>query len=110
MATPKKKTTKKQASVTNEIPISKAEKINIDRLFEQALVRHKKEEADKKSKLKEISHLALMAEEYLSCFALIGYSLQNEEVVVFNMSTAKDEAALVDLLRSTFIDIASNRP
>jgi hypothetical protein len=110
MATPKKRTTKKQAPATNEIPIPKAEKINIDRLFEQALVRHKKEEVDKKSKLKEISHLALMAEEYLSCFALIGYSLQNEEVVVFNMSTAKDEAALVDLLRSTFIDIASNRP
>jgi hypothetical protein len=110
MATPKKKTTKKQIPATNEIPISKAEKINIDRLFEQALVRHKKEEADKKTKLKEISHLALMAEEYLSCFALIGYSLQNEEVVVFNMSTAKDEAALVDLLRATFIDIASNRP
>ena len=110
MATPKKRTAKKQAPVTNEIPISKAEKINIERLFEQALVRHKKEEADKKTKLKEISHLALMAEEYLSCFALIGYSLQNEEVVVFNMSTAKDEAALVDLLRSTFIDIASNRP
>ena len=110
MATPKKRTVKKQAPVINEIPISKAEKINIERLFEQALVRHKKEEADKKSKLKEISHLALMAEEYLSCFALIGYSLQNEEVVVFNMSTAKDEAALVDLLRSTFIDIANNRP
>lgn len=109
MATPKKRTAKKQDPVTNEIPISKAEKISIERLFEQALVRHKKEEADKKSKLKEISHLALMAEEYLSCFILIGY-LQNEEVVVFNMSTAKDEAALVDLLRSTFIDIASNRP
>ena len=110
MATPKKRTTKKQFPATNEIPISRAEKINIDHLFEEALVRHKKEEADKKSKLKEISHLALIAEEYLSCFALIGYSLQNEKVVVFNMSTAKDEAALVDLLRSTFIDIASDRP
>ena len=53
MATPKKKTTKKQIPATNEIPISKAEKINIDRLFEQALVRHKKEEADKKTKLFE---------------------------------------------------------
>lgn len=110
MATPKKKTAKKQTPATTEIPISRAERINIDRLFEQAFIRHKTEQADKKLKLKEISHLSLMAEEYLSCFALIGYSLQNEKVVVFNMPTAKDEAALVDLIRATFLDIASNRP
>lgn len=95
--------------VTNETP--KAEKINIDQLFAQALLRHKTDVfLDKKTKLKEISHLASIAEEYLSCFALIGYSLQNEKVVIFNMPTSKDEAALVDLLRATFIDIASNRP
>ena len=106
MATPKK-TNKK---VTSEA-IPKAEKINIDHLFAQALARHQKEIiADKKSKIKELNHLALIAEEYLSCFALIGYSLQDEKVVVFNTPTSKDEAALVDLLRSTFIDIANNRP
>jgi hypothetical protein len=68
--------------------ISKAEKINIDQLFAQALSRYKNEEiADKKSKLKEISHLALICEEYLSTFALIGYSLQDEKIVVFNTPT-----------------------
>jgi hypothetical protein len=105
MATPKK-TNKK---VVSQIP--RAEKINIEQLFAQALARHNKELiADKKSKLKELNHLALIAEEYLSCFALIGYSLQDEKVVVFNTPTSKDEAALVDLLRATFIDIANNRP
>ncbi len=105
MATPKK-TNKKAVS---EIP--RAEKINIEQLFAQALARHNKELiADKKSKLKELNHLALIAEEYLSCFALIGYSLQDEKVVIFNTPTSKDEAALVDLLRATFIDIANNRP
>ncbi len=105
MATPKK-TNKKTVS---EIP--RAEKINIEQLFAQALARHNKELiADKKSKLKELNHLALIAEEYLSCFALIGYSLQDEKVVIFNTPTSKDEAALVDLLRATFIDIANNRP
>lgn len=93
----------------NDTP--KAEQINIEQLFSQALLRHKADVfLDKKVKFKEISHLASIAEEYLSCFALIGYSLQNEKVVIFNMSTSKDEAALVDLLRATFIDIASNRP
>jgi len=105
MATPKK-TNKKSVS---EIP--RAEKINIEQLFAQALARHNKDLiADKKSKLKELNHLALIAEEYLSCFALIGYSLQDEKVVIFNTPTSKDEAALVDLLRATFIDIANNRP
>jgi hypothetical protein len=91
--------------------ITKAEQIDIDHLFAQALSRYKKEEILlKKEKVKEMSHLALIAEEYLSTFALIGYSLQNEKVVIFNMPSPKDEAALVDLLRSTFIDIANNRP
>ena len=89
----------------------KAEQINIEQLFARAMSRYKADIiTDKKDKIKEVSHLALIAEEYLSCFALIGYSLQNEKVVVFNMPTCKDEAALVDLLRSTFLDIANNRP
>ena len=89
----------------------KAEQINIERLFAQALTRHKADVfLDKKTKFKEISHLASIAEEYLSCFALIGYSLQDEQVVIFNMPSPKDEAALVDLLRATFIDMVSNRP
>lgn len=91
--------------------ITKAEQMDIDHLFAQALSRYKKEEIlEKKEKVKEMSHLALIAEEYLSSFALIGYSLQNEKVVIFNMPSPKDEAALVDLLRATFIDIANNRP
>ena len=65
---------------------------------------------DKKQKLKEISHLSLIAEEYLSSFVLIGYSIQDEQVVVFNAPTPKDEAALVDLLRFTFFDVVNNRP
>lgn len=111
MARPKKKTTDKESLSASEAKLPKAEQINIDRLFAQALLRYRDEIiVDKKLKLKEISHLSLIAEEYLSCFALIGYSLQNEQVVVFNMPTPKDEAALVDLLRSTFLDVAGDRP
>lgn len=117
MATPKKKTTKKSLSASNELDselepiLPKAEKLNVDQLFAQAVLRYKNEAlADKKIKVKEISHLSLMAEEYLSCFALIGYSLQNEKVVVLSMPTSKDEAALVDLLRATFIELANGRP
>lgn len=117
-----KKATKKVVS-SNPVPtllpaqkaeqpnLPTAEKININQLFSQALIRYSKESLeDKKDKLKEVGHLASMAEEYLSTFALIGYSLQNEKVVIFNMSNSKDEAALVDLLRATFIELVNNRP
>jgi len=112
--TPKKadkNDTEKPSLSGSEEFFSKIEKNNIDQLFAQTLARYKKEESiDKKLKFKEISHLTLMAEEYLSCFALIGYSLQDEEVVVLNMPTPKDEAALMDLLRATFIDMVNDRP
>lgn len=110
MAVPKKKPNKTPSLSAEEVTMPKAEQINIDQLFAQALLRHKHDELkDKKLKIKEISHLSLIAEEYLSCFALIGYSLQDEKIVVFNMPTPKDEAALIDLLRSTFFDIVGNR-
>lgn len=94
-----------------EPTLTSTEKLNLNNLFQQALVRHKKDLfEDKKNKLKEIGHLGSIAEEYLSTFVLIGYSLQNEKVVIFNASNSKDEAALVDLLRATFIEIVNNRP
>jgi hypothetical protein len=114
MAASKKqiKKTAKKPQVTEEVlPLPKAQQIDINQLFAQAMNRYKNEQVqDNKIKLKELSHLALIAEEYLSCFALIGYSLQDEKVTIFNMPTPKDEAALIDLLRATFIDIANNRP
>lgn len=113
MAAPKKKSNKSVSLSAEEAfdPISTAEKINVDQIISQALLRYKLEEnLDKKIKLKEITHLSRIAEEYLSCYALIGYSLQNEKVVILSTPTSKDEAAMVDLLRATYLDIAGNRP
>ncbi len=106
------KTKKKQNLAAESIkPASKTEKIEINQLFAQALARHKNEVLqDKKQKHKEIDHLTLMTEEYLSCFSIVGYTLQGEQVCVFNANTPKDEAALVDLMRATFLEIANNRP
>ena len=106
----KKVKTQNTKSPTNDT-IPAAEKININHLFAEALARHNQDKTiDKKRKLKEVSHLSLIAEEYLSSFVLIGYSLQDEQVAIFNAPTPKDEAALVDLLRFTFFDIVNNRP
>ena len=111
--TPALATTPSLSTLTQSesLGLTSTDQTTFNNLFSQALARHKKDVfEDRKDKLKEISHLALMAEEYLSTFALIGYSLQDERVVMMNMPTSKDEAALVDLLRATFIDIANNRP
>lgn len=107
----KKQITPSAAEEENSPDVSKVEQVNIDQLIVQALKRHKDEVAfDKKQKVKEMGHLASLAEEYLNCFLLIGFSVQNEKVVLHSISNSKDEAALMDLLRSTFIDLAGNRP
>lgn len=111
MAAPRKKRTKTANLSADEVEIPKAEKINIDQLFAQALLRHKNDAlVDKKIKVKELHHLSTIVGEYLNCFIMIGYSLQDEKVVLLNMPSPKDEAALIDLLRSTFLDLASDRP
>lgn len=100
-----------QTSSKVELSSTKLDEEIVNQLLSQVATRYKNEIiTDKKIKIKEISHISSMAEEYFSCFALIGYSMQNEEVVVLNTPTPKDEAALVDLLRATFLDIASKRP
>lgn len=92
--------------------VATPEQININHVLNQALVRYKNDAAvqDKHHKLKEISHLGNMVEEFLSCFTLIGFTMQGEKVCIFNAKTSKDEGALVDLLRSTFLEIVNNRP
>lgn len=92
-------------------PLTKIEQIEVEQLITQALTRHKDELAvDKKRKLKELNHFAATAEEYLNCYLLIGFSLQNEKVILQSTTTPKDEAALMDLLRTTFLDFMGNRP
>jgi len=101
----------KAVSAESDSLMPKVEQHNINQLITQALLRYKNEQiVDKKIKHNELSHLASICEEYMSTFALIGYSLEDEKVVMLNMSNSKNEAALVDLLRSTFIEIISNRP
>ena len=92
-------------------PLNKIETADIEKVIAQALVRHAAEEfKDSKDKLKEVGHISAMIEEYLSCFLLVGFSLQDEKVCVFNAKNSKDEAALVDHMRATFIEIINNRP
>ena len=111
MATPRKKRTKNPSLSADEIHISKPEQINIDQLLTQAFLRHKQDViTDKKSKLKELQHLSSIAAEYLSSFVVIGYSIQDEKVVLFNVPSPKDEAAIIDLLRCTLMDLISDRP
>lgn len=93
----------------NDIP--KVEKINIEQLLAKALYRYSQEKKiDQKDKHLELTHLCSIIEEYLSCYLLIGFTLQDEQAVIFNASTSKDEGALVDLLRATFVDIINKRP
>jgi beta-N-acetylglucosaminidase len=115
MEEPKKKRVKKIPIHAEDVEeLTKPNQLTdkeVDKIIAQALVRYKDDlNLDKKVKFKEMSHLNAIAEEYLNCFLLVGYSMLNEKVVIFNANNPKDEAAVVDLLRSTFLDIANNRP
>lgn len=101
-----------QNQETEELPLSAPEQLNVNKLLSQALIRYKNDSLiqDKQDKLHELEHLGKIVEEYLSCFSLIGFTLQGEKVCLFNATTSKDEGALVDLLRSTFVEIINNRP
>lgn len=102
---------KPASAAETDKPISKDSKTEINELFAQALARHKNEIfQDKKQKYKELDHLALITKEYLSCFSLIGYTMQGEQVCIFDANNSRDEAALVDLMRATFLELANNRP
>ena len=111
---PKKRTSAAKPKVAEKrsTAMSKPELTDIDNLITQAFARHRTEFLinENKQKFKEMTHLSTIAEEYLSCFSIIGYSLQGEKVCIFSATTSKDEAALVDLLRATFLEIANNRP
>jgi hypothetical protein len=114
MARPKKKisnsTENSSLSSSDDVPMFELDKTAVNQLLSQVFLRYKNEVSlDKKIKHKEITQLSIMAEEYLSSFVLLGFSLQNEKVVVFNVPTAKDEAAIMDLLRNTMIDIMGGR-
>lgn len=115
MAARKRKQTKSSSQEnveeTTSVDLSKIEQIKIDQLISQAIARHKNEiVAEKKEKIKELNHFASVAEEYLNCFILIGFSMQDERVVLQSTHSSKDELALMDLLRSTYFELASNRP
>jgi hypothetical protein len=111
MAPRKKKQTNPSLENGEELsPLSKVEQNNIEQTIAQAYSRYRDEiAADKKHKIKELNHFAATAEEYLNCYLLIGFSLQNEKVILQSISNPKDEAALMDLLRSTFMDFLGNR-
>lgn len=100
-----------EATVEGLEGVPASEQVKLQKMLLQALTRFKKESDDThKQQVQEMSHLSVIAQEYLSSFLVLGYDMNDEKVSILYAPSAKDEAAVVDLLRSTFMDIASNRP
>lgn len=90
--------------------LPKAEKININEMLVKALNEYKQHNSSKFESYKDINQLTTIIDEFLSAYALIGYTLKDEQVMIFNAKTPKDDAAIADLLRVAFINMAQNRP
>ena len=108
---PKRRQKKSVNKRTDKVELTNLDLLHIDQLYKQIENRYKDSILlDKRVKYKEMNHLASIAEEYLSCSLIIGYSMEGEKVCILNAQNSKDEAAVADLLRSTFLDMTSNRP
>lgn len=98
---------------TENIPLHmmpKAEKAHINSLLAKAMDEYKSQSLSKYESHKDMSQLTTIVDEYMSAYALIGYTLKDEQVVIFNAKTSKDDSALADLMRVAFINMIQNRP
>jgi hypothetical protein len=103
---PRKKRTSRSTFPPIDEPLSKEE---VNDLISQTLLRYKdhSDRADRTIKLKEIEHLGNIAEEYLSCYLILGFNFEGEQVVVKNTKTTKDEAAVRELLHVLFMNMVN---
>jgi hypothetical protein len=98
---------------SSSIPLhmmSQPEKINIENMLAKALNEYKQSTFSKVESHKDITQLTSIIDEFLSAYTLIGYTLKDEQVIISNAKTSKDDSALADLLRMVFMNMAHNRP
>ncbi len=58
----------------------------------------------RKSKLRDLEHLDVIVQEYLSSYLILGYDLNGEKVTISHASNPHDKDALVEHLRSTLLN------
>lgn len=58
----------------------------------------------RQSKLKDLEHLDGIVQEFLSSYLILGYDINGEKVTITHARNPQDKDALVEHLRSTFIN------
>jgi hypothetical protein len=110
---PRKSKTTESHTLSSDslLPIPTLEQLNIQSTFAQALLNYKTNLAEyTKQSQKDLNHLNLFVQEHLSSYALIGFTMNGDRVTMINTPTPRDEGAIIDLMRSIFIELVNNRP
>ena len=77
--------------------------------IEQAIARAFKQfytnSISKQNKIKDLKHLDTIVAEYLQSFMILGYDITGEKICISNASTPAARDALIEHMRSTFLNI-----
>ena len=57
---------------------------------------------------KDLENLHNLLKEYMCSFIVVGYSMNDERVLIQNSSTQKDKDALMELLKNIFLTLQQN--
>jgi hypothetical protein len=112
-STPQKK--KKLRARKKENPVSLSSKHDevttpgqLERAITQAFKRFYAASISKQNKIKDLHHLDSIVAEYLQSFIILGYDLNGEKICISHASTPAARDALVEHMRTTFLNIINN--
>jgi hypothetical protein len=110
--TPRKKpTSKKKANVSSKLASKKPLDIDsdtkqqIEDVIAQAFTRFYNASNAHQNKLKDLYSLDTVVSEYLQTFMILGYDINGERICITHAENASARDALLEHLRSTFINI-----
>jgi len=105
---PKKKRNLSKKPLKKDIGSSPISSDQIQKLLKEALIKNMKEK-HKESEL-EVDALISTMEEFLRSFIVIGYSMNNEPIVVTNAKSQLDADALYTALSRLFFSLNGGGP
>lgn len=105
---PKKKrprTAKKSKNTLLPIDGGQEQTQHLEQAIAKAFKRFYSESVSKQHKIKDLKHLDTIVAEYLQSFMILGYDISGEKICISHASTPAARDALIEHLRSTFLNI-----
>jgi hypothetical protein len=105
---PKKKRSrsiKKNKSTLIPLDSNQDQSKHLEQAIAKAFKKFYSESVSKQNKIKDLKHLDTIVAEYLQSFMILGYDISGEKICISHASTPAARDALIEHLRSTFLNI-----